>query len=54
MGHLHLRKKGGGSMKIKLRWEVSGEADLPKIFKFLVNLGKSLLLLVLLKTFLGL
>ncbi len=41
-------------MKIKLRWEVSGEADFFKILKFLVNLGKSLLLLALLKVFLGL
>jgi len=41
-------------MKTKLRWEVLGEADLLKILKFLANLGKKLLLLALLKFFLGL
>lgn len=41
-------------MKIKLRWEVSGEADLLKILKDITNLGKKLLLLALLKFFLGL
>ena len=41
-------------MKTKLRWEVSGEADLLKILKSLANLGKKLLLLALLKFFLGL